>query len=120
MTSSEALFFSSCPSLLPAYAALADAVATLWPDATYKVQKTQITFCCPRVFLCASVRRVAREPRLVVTFGLAHRVTSPRVWQASEPYPNRWTHHVLTSAPQDIDPELLAWLGEAHAFARAK
>ena len=120
MTSSEALFFAAQPALLPIYAALADAIATHCSNVTCKVQKTQITFCCPRVFLCVSVRKVAGVLRLVVTFGLAHRVASSRVWQASEPYPNRWTHHVLASVPQDIDAELLAWIDEADAFARAK
>lgn len=116
MTSAEALFFSAQPALLPLYAALAEA-SSRYPDVTVRVQKTQITYVHRYVFLCASIRRVKGAARLVVTFGLPHRVDSPRIWQAVEPYPNRWTHHVLVSAPGEVDTELLAWLDEAYAFA---
>ena len=45
---------------------------------------------------------------------------SPRVAVAVEPYPNRWTHHVLISKAEQIDGELLGWLREAHTFAESK
>ena len=39
---------------------------------------------------------------------------------AVEPYPGRWTHHILVRTPEEIDGELLAWIDEAYAFANAK
>lgn len=39
---------------------------------------------------------------------------------AVEPYPGRWTHHILIDAPDQIDAQLLAWLQAAHAFALVK
>ena len=44
----------------------------------------------------------------------------PRIAQATEPYPGRWTHHLLVSTPEDLDGQLLAWLQEAYAFAQSK
>ena len=39
---------------------------------------------------------------------------------AVEPYPNRWTHHVLIGTVEEIDDELLSWIEEAAAFAQSK
>ena len=51
---------------------------------------------------------------------LAYRLSSPRIAVATEPYPNRWTHHVVISEAGQIDEELLGWLREAYDFAMAK
>ena len=48
------------------------------------------------------------------------RVEDPRIAVAVEPYPNRWTHHVLISESGQIDAQLMAWLEEARTFARSK
>lgn len=45
---------------------------------------------------------------------------SPRVAVAVEPYPNRWTHHVVVSSPQQLDDTLFAWIEEAYQFAQTK
>ena len=39
---------------------------------------------------------------------------------AAEPYPNRWTHHVMIGAGEELDEELLGWIGEAAGFAGRK
>ena len=59
-------------------------------------------------------------PYLTVTFGLGYPLESPRAAAKTEPYPGRWTHHVVVGSPGDIDGELLDWLEEAAAFAAAK
>lgn len=56
----------------------------------------------------------------MVTFGLEHRVDSSRIAVAIEPYPNRWTHHLLPTAPAQIDTKLLDWLQEAYWFSEQK
>lgn len=94
-------------------------------NTVIKVQKTQISFYNRRLFACVSFARVRKkadcpEPFLVVTFGLDHKVESPRVDVATEPYPNRWTHHVLLSDAAEIDEELMRWIQEAGRFAAAK
>ena len=57
---------------------------------------------------------------IVVTIGLDRRLDSPRIDVATEPYPGRWTHHLLLSRLEEIDGELMGWLKEAAAFAAAK
>ena len=56
----------------------------------------------------------------MVTFGLGSRVEDPRIAVAVEPYPRRWTHHVLLSQPEEVDGQLLDWLREAYVFSQCK
>ena len=119
------LFFDPMPGALLIYERLFErAQAELGPFSV-RVQKTQITWANRHVFACASfmkVRKAKDRPKtyLVVTFGLVHKAVSPRIDVATEPYPNRWTHHVTVASPEEIDDELMAWLREAYAFAAAK
>ena len=55
-----------------------------------------------------------------MTFGLDHRLASPRIALAVEPYPNRWTHHLIVTDEAQIDAELMGWLRAAYAFAQSK
>ena len=89
------------------------------------MQKTQITFSNRHNFAFVSflpVRKAKERPQhyIVVTFGLGHQVQSPRIDGAVEPYPNRWTHHVLISREAEIDGELMGWVREAAEFAARK
>ena len=95
-----------------------------FPDALVKVQKSQISFYGRHLFAAASlpVRRKKDWPRecLVVTIGLSHPLDSPRAAVTVEPYPGRWTNHVLLSREEEIDEELMEWLREAYDFAESK
>lgn len=53
-------------------------------------------------------------------WGWATGWSTPHILQAVEPYPGRWTHHLLLTAPEDVDGLLAAWLAEAYRFAREK
>ena len=117
-------FFDGKPTELALYQALERAMAARFPEASVKVQKSQISFYHRHLFAAASLplRRRKEWPKecLLVTFGLSHRLSSPRVAVAVEPYPNRWTHHVVVAREEEIDGELLDWLAEAYDFAAAK
>ena len=95
-----------------------------WEDVHIKVSKTQISFISKYLFACVSlpVRKLKEIPphSIIVTFGLEFMLDSKRIWQKSEPYPNRWTHHVIVSKEEDIDEELMMWLYEAYYFNRHK
>ena len=67
-------------------------------------------------------RKVKGRPKeyLLVSFGLAYEKKSPRIVQAVEAYPNRWTHHVLLTNPEQVDGELMDWIGEAYSFSMVK
>ena len=95
-------FFDSHPDAFPLYDKFEKCVTEHVPEARIKVQKTQISFYNRHMFACVSFARVRKkkdcpDSYIVVTFGLNHRAVSPRIDIATEPYPNRWTHHVLIS-----------------------
>ncbi len=117
-------FFDGKPTELALYQALERAMSARFPEASVKVQKSQISFYHRHLFAAASLplRRRKEWPKecLLVTFGLSHRLSSPRIAVAVEPYPNRWTHHVVVAREEEIDGELLDWLAEAYDFAAAK
>ena len=122
MAGNPALFFGGASEAFALYAELEKRLLSAHPDVTVKVQKTQITFSDRFGFAWFWLpdRRVKGRPeaKLMVSFGLDHRLDSPRIFVAVEPYPNRWTHHVILSAPQELDPELMDWLEQAYAFGQ--
>ncbi len=118
-------FFEKMPGALPLYEAFASRVLSEAGCSSVRVQKTQISFANSHNFAFVSllpVRRAKDRPAvyITVTFGLDHQVDSPRIDAASQPYPNRWTHHVLISGPEQIDDELMGWVKEAAAFSSQK
>lgn len=118
-------FFEVMPGALPLYEQLLELVRQTVGPFSIRVQKTQITWSNRYVFACisfAKVRPAKLRPQtyLVVTFGLDHRVESPRIDVATEAHPRRWTHHVLISAPEEIDGELIGWVREAYDFSAVK
>ena len=117
-------FFDGHPVELALYQALTAQLAALFPDASVKVQKSQISFYGRHLFAAASlpVRRRRNWPRecLVVTVGLSRPLDSPRAAVSVEPYPGRWTNHILLTREDQVDEELLCWLREAWDFAQSK
>lgn len=126
MLNSDVLFFfEKMPGALPLYETFAARVLAETDCGSVRVQKTQISFANSHNFAFVSllpVRRAKDRPAayITVTFGLDHRVDSPRIDAVSEPYPHRWTHHLLISAPEEIDDELMCWIKEAAAFSARK
>lgn len=118
-------YFERCPAMAPVYRVLERKLDDMLAgDVTIRVQKTQITFSNRYNFGCASipVRRRRGWPTacLMVTFGLADELHHPRVAVAVEVRPHRWTHHVLVERADEVDDELMGWLGEAAAFAATR
>ena len=118
-------FFDKNPEALPLYEALEERILSEIPDVKIKVQKTQISFANKHNFAFVSflpARKAKERPviYITVTFGLGYRKESPRIDAATEPYPNRWTHHMLISQVDEVDDELLGWIKEAGAFSAGK
>lgn len=118
-------FFNKHMDALPLYQRLEALILEQIPDVRIKVSKTQIGFFNKRGFAFVSFnpcRRAKDRPEtwMTVTFGLAFRVDDPRIDVATEPYPNRWTHHVTVSRAEDMDGQLLGWIREAAAFSASK
>ena len=119
------LFFNEKPQALPLYLAFDTRITALFPEAERRVQKTQITYYNRHVFACVSLLRVKRKAEMpdsyiVVTLGLPHPLKSPRAAAQCEPYPNRWTIHILIGSIREIDDELFSWVQEAYDFSNRK
>ncbi|MBS5725702.1 MAG: hypothetical protein KHW59_07995 [Clostridiales bacterium] len=119
------LFFEGHMDALPFYDKLEEQILSEIDNVRIKVQKSQISFYNKHLFACVSFMRVGKlkdcpENYIVVTFGLEHKAESPRIDIATEPYPGRWTHHLLVSQLDEIDDELIGWIKEAAEFAAVK
>ena len=120
----ELLFFQGREDALPLYLCLREKLAACGP-VEIQVKKTQISLIRRRIFGAVSFTPVccARERPaawITLTFGLNHRLDSPRIDGAVAPYPGRWTHHMMIGRAEELDEEVLDWLREAAAFAAAK
>ena len=118
-------FFNDHMDALPLYERLETLILEQIPDVKIKVAKTQISFSNKRSFTFVSFnpcRRAKERPNvwMTVTFGLSYQKDSPRIDAATEPYPNRWTHHVMVSNVAEIAGELMGWIREAAEFSACK
>ena len=119
------MFFDRHMDVLPLYQAFEEILFDSFPVVNKRVQKTQITFSNRHVFACVSFARVKRKAELpmrymVITLGLPAPLDSERIAVKTEPYPGRWTHHIVVSTPEELDEELLSWMKTAYTFADAK
>ena len=119
------LFFSQRMEALPLYGKLEGQILAEIPDVKIKVAKTQISFSNKRGFAFVSFnpcRRAKERPAawMTVSFGLGYRKEAERIDVATEPYPGRWTHHVMVGSTAEIDDELLGWIKEAAEFSASK
>lgn len=121
----ELLFFNDHPAAIPLYEAFAGELFRRFPATSMRVQKTQITFSNRHVYACVSFARVKKkaelpDPYLVVTLGLPEALASRRVAVKTEPYPGRWTTHIVVGTRAELDGEFWAWVGQAYEFAENK
>ena len=119
------MFFDRHMDVLPLYQAFEEILFDSFPAVNKRVQKTQITFSNRHVFASVSFARVKRKAGLpmrymVITLGLPAPLDSERIAVKTEPYPGRWTHHIVVSTPEELDEELLSWMKTAYTFADAK
>lgn len=125
MDADTLFFFRGHTEALPLYEAFEKKVTDEILDVRIKVQSSQISFYNRHLFACVSFIKVRKKKDcpasyIVITVGLDHRIVSPRIEIATEPYPNRWTHHIVISELREIDEELMMWVKEAAAFSEKK
>ena len=118
------MVFNKLPAALPLYEAAEAKILAVFPDVRIKVSKTQISFYNKYLFaaLWPPLRKIKGRTGvyIVLTFGLGYRMDHPRIVQSVEPYPNRWTHHVLITDPEEMDEQIMDWLREAYDFSNNK
>lgn len=120
MTAGEAGFFCGHEAANALWLCLREKLAQELEPFEVRAVKTQLSLVSGCLFACVSFPRGGQGGVLLLSFGLPFRLASPRVWQAVEPYPNRWTHHVPLSDEGDLNEELIGWLASAQAFAMSK
>lgn len=117
-------FFMGKPGELALYRAFTAKVLAALPETKIRVLKSQIAFSNKYNFAFASLpihrRKGWPEHCLIISFGLSYRLDSPRIAVSVEPYPRRWTHHVLIVDERELDEELMGWVKEAYAFSAGK
>ena len=125
MNSDILFFFGEHMDVLPMYETLEKQILTWIPDVKVKVARTQITFANKGGFAFVSFnpcRKAAQRPKIwmTISFGLGYRKESPRIDVATQPYPGRWTHHVMAGSGEEIDGELITWIREAAEFSAGR
>lgn len=84
-------------------------------------RKTQVTFRHRRGFAWIWLPQmwIKKQPRgsITLTFGLDHQVRDRRIKRSVEPYPGRYTHHVVIAGAAEFDARVKTWLREAHELA---
>lgn len=121
----ELMFFDAHMAALPIYEAFAGELLERFPGTSTRVQKSQITFANRHVYACVSFARVKKKAELpgtyiVVTLGLPYPLDSDRVAVKTEPYPGRWTTHIVVGGPEELDDEFWTWAAQAYDFAENK
>ena len=125
MDQNTLFFFNEHPRAIPLYEAFEARLLSELEGVMIQPQKSQITLKNRRVFgavsfLPARKAKDRPDPYITITLGLNRRESSPRIDQASEPYPGRWTHHLVIGSVEEIDDQLMTWVHEAYDFAAAK
>lgn len=118
------MFFDKMPQALPLYEAFVNKLRSEFNHVTIKIQKSQISFSNKHnfAFVWLPVRKMKGRPDvyIVVSFGLGYQVEDQRIVEATEPYPNRWTHHIIVQRESEIDDQLIGWIKQAYAFSLNK
>ncbi len=113
-------FFSKMPQALSLFLKLSEKLCSEYPAVSIKIQKTQIAFSDKRNFALVwlPIRKMKDRPDvyIIISFFLPYCSNSSRIVQAVEPYPGRWTHHVIISGESEIDSELMGLIGESYDF----
>lgn len=118
------MLFDKLPAAFPIYEAAEAKILEAFPATRVKVGKTQVSFYNKYLYaaLWPPPRKIKGRPEVYVglTFGLGHQIEHPRIAVAVEPYPGRWTHHVLLAKPGDMDEQAMDWVGQAYEFSLYK
>lgn len=118
------MLFDKAPGTLPLYEELEKRIVEGFPNVAVKVKATQVSFYNTHAFAWAwppfRKRKGWPDVYMLVTFGLDHQLAHPRIVESVEPYPNRWTHHVIVQNADEIDGQLMGWIGESYQFSLSK
>ena len=118
------LFFDRMPGTLPLYEAIAEKIDSEYKQVSITVKKTCISFGskCNFAYVSLPTKRWkgCSAACIILTLGLGRQVVHPRIAYSIEPYPNRWTHHIMMKSKEEVDEQLMDWIKEAYFFSLTK
>ena len=125
MNNDELMFFDKHMAAFPLSEIFKRKLFEMFPSTSIRVQKSQITFVNRHVYACVSFARVKKKAALpdsflVITLGLSYSLNSDRVAVKTEPYPGRWTTHLVVGSASELNDELFTWVRQAYDFAENK
>ncbi|WP_147535819.1 DUF5655 domain-containing protein [Bacillus marasmi] len=112
-------FFSNHNDHFSLFQALERMISSIGP-ATVEVHKTEISFGTKAKFawLWYPPSGSKRPPNsIVLTFSVGRRLKNKRFTEIVEPYPGRFTHHVIIESEAELDKEVFTWMCEAYTFS---
>ncbi len=108
--------FEGRPKALRLFRLIENHIRKLGP-VKVKATKTQVSFSRNRGFAWVWLPQMwvkAPQDSITLAFALSRRVEHPRIKDAVEPYPGRWTNHTIIEEETQIDKTLIDWLREAY------
>ena len=115
-------FFNQMEKPISLFSVVERMISGIGP-VTVTIKKSQISFGTKRKFAWVWLPRPwDRRPEnsIVLTFGLARQLEDKQIVQAVEPYPGRWTHHVIIREECDLNENVRGWLCEAYHSSQKK
>ncbi|WP_319469654.1 DUF5655 domain-containing protein [uncultured Trichococcus sp.] len=116
-------FFAGKPEAKALFMAVERKIRAIGP-AIIKVSKTQISFATRTQFAWVWMPQPMDRKRplhsLVLSFGCRRQIVHDQIVEAIEPYPGRWTHHVIIAEEADLTSAVDAWLREAYRFSETR
>lgn len=116
-------FFAGKPEAKALFMAVERKIQAIGP-AIIKVSKTQISFATRTQFAWVWMPLPTDRKRplhsLVLSFGCGRRIVHDQIVEAIEPYPGRWTHHVIIAEAADLTSAVDAWIREAYRFSETR
>lgn len=102
------------------YLAVEEMINSIGP-VSIEVMKSQISFGTKTKFAWVwkpqTWSKKRPENSIVLTFGVGRHIQNEKIVEAVEPYPGRWTHHVIIQNNSDLNNDVYQWLCEAYAFS---
>lgn len=113
-------FFADNPKQLELFLVVMEKIQAIGP-VKIQVMKSQISFAGHHKFAWVWLPPVWAknhpEDCIVLTFGLDYQIQHERIEKIVNPYPHRWTHHLIIEKISDLDDLVGGWLIESLAFS---
>ncbi|ETA79205.1 DUF5655 domain-containing protein [Youngiibacter fragilis] len=123
MLSADSLhrFFRADEGRVSLFCCIREAIGA-FGDSNEQMGKSQISFGTRRkfawVWMPVHTGKGRPEGCLVLTLSLRRKADSLRIAEAVEPYPGRWTTHIIISDARDIDDEVRGLIEEAYLLSK--